>query len=144
MTVRDRWRGCRLDSHALDGPYGLLDGVRLRDDFPAPAAYIELHIEQGPVLERAALRLGVVSAIAGQRRMRVQIEGRPGHAGTIPMPGRADALCAASEIVLGVERAAREVGEAVATVGWISVEPNQTNIVPGQVALRVDVRSVDD
>jgi hydantoinase/carbamoylase family amidase len=129
---------------ALDGRNGLLDGVRLRDDFPAPAAYIELHIEQGPVLERAALRLGVVSAIAGQRRLRVQIEGRPGHAGTLPMPGRADALCAASEIVLGVERAAREVGEAVATVGWISVEPNQTNIVPGRVALRVDVRSVDD
>jgi hydantoinase/carbamoylase family amidase len=129
---------------ALDGRNGLLDGVRLRDDFPAPAAYIELHIEQGPVLERAALRLGVVSAIAGQRRLRVQVEGRPGHAGTIPMAGRADALCAASEIVLGVERAAREVGEAVATVGWISVEPNQTNIVPGRVALRVDVRSVDD
>jgi N-carbamoyl-L-amino-acid hydrolase len=129
---------------ARDGPYGLLDGVRLRDDFPAPAAYVELHIEQGPLLERAGLRLGVVSAIAGQRRLRVDVEGRPGHAGTLPMPGRADALCAASEVILAVERAAHDVGEAVATVGWVSVEPNQTNIVPGRVALRIDVRSVDD
>src|SRR5450755_4464909 len=111
MTVRDRWRGCRLDSHALDGPYGLLDGVRLRNDFPAPAAYVELHIEQGPLLERAGLRLGVVSAIAGQRRLRVDVEGRPGHAGTLPMAGRADALCAASEVILAVERAAHDVGE---------------------------------
>jgi N-carbamoyl-L-amino-acid hydrolase len=129
---------------ALDGPSGLLDDVPLRADFPAPAAYIELHIEQGPLLERAGLRLGVVSAIAGQRRLRVDIEGRPGHAGTLPMPGRADALCAASEVILAVERAAHDVGDAVATVGWVSVEPNQTNIVPGRVALRIDVRSVDD
>jgi len=129
---------------ALDGPSGLLDGVRLRDDFPAPAAYIELHIEQGPLLERAAARLGVVTAIAGQRRLRVEIVGRAGHAGTIPMDGRADALCAASEIVLAVERAAHDVGESVATVGWLDVAPNQTNIVPGRVVLRVDARSVDD
>lgn len=134
----------RTFAEALDGPYGLLDGVRLRDDFPPPAAYVELHIEQGPVLERAGLRLGVVTAIAGQRRLRVEIEGCRGHAGTIPMSVRADALCAASEVVLAVERAAHDVGEAVATVGWISVEPNQTNVVPGRVALRIDVRSVDD
>jgi hydantoinase/carbamoylase family amidase len=131
-------------AEALDGPYGLLDGVRLREDFPQPAAYIELHIEQGPLLERAALRLGVVTAIAGQRRLQVTIAGYPGHAGTIPMPGRADALCAASEIILAVERAALDVGEAVATVGWVSVEPNATNIVPGRVDLRIDARSVDD
>jgi N-carbamoyl-L-amino-acid hydrolase len=129
---------------ALDGPNGLLDGIRLRPDFAAPAAYLELHIEQGPILERAAKRLGVVTAIAGQRRLRVRIAGRAGHAGTIPMGARADALCAASEIVLAAERAALDVGEAVATVGWIAVGPNSANTVPGRVALRIDVRSVDD
>ena len=131
-------------AQALGGPHGLLAGVPLRDGFPGAAAYVELHIEQGPLLERARLRLGVVTAIAGQRRLRVEIEGRPGHAGTIPMSGRADALCAASEVILAVERAALALGETVATVGWLIVEPNQTNIVPGRVALRIDARSVDD
>jgi hydantoinase/carbamoylase family amidase len=129
---------------ALAGPSGLLDGVRVRDDFPPAAAYLELHVEQGPVLERAAIRLGVVTAIAGQRRLRVEISGSQGHAGTVPMIGRADALCAASELVLAVEATARDVGESVATVGWLEVKPNQTNVVPGHVALRVDARSVDD
>ncbi len=129
---------------ALHGPHGLLAGVPVRDGFPPPAAYLELHIEQGPVLERAGVRLGVVTAIAGQRRLRVTLEGAAGHAGTVPMAGRADALAAASELVLAVERAALEAGEAVATVGHLVVEPNQTNIVPGRVVLRIDARSVDD
>jgi len=131
-------------SDALRGPNGLLAGITVRDDFPLPAAYIELHIEQGPVLERAGVRLGVVTAIAGQRRLRIEIEGRPGHAGTVPMNGRADALCAAAELVLAVERAACDVGESVATVGWLEVQPNSTNSVPGRVVLRVDARSIDD
>ncbi len=121
---------------ALHGPHGLLAGVPVRAGFPPPAAYLELHIEQGPVMERAGVRLGVVTAIAGQRRLRVTLDGVAGHAGTMPMPGRADALAAASELVLAVERAALEVGEAVATVGHLVVEPNQTNIVPGRVVLR--------
>ncbi len=129
---------------ALDGPNGLLPDVPVRDASPGAAAYVELHIEQGPVLEGRATRLGVVTAIAGQRRLRIDVRGRAGHAGTIPMSTRADALCAASELVLAVEAAAREVGEAVATVGWLNVEPNQTNSVPGRVELRVDARSVDD
>jgi N-carbamoyl-L-amino-acid hydrolase len=129
---------------ALRGPDGLLADVPLRDGFPPPAAYVELHIEQGPVMEHAGVRLGVVTAIAGQRRLRVTVEGTAGHAGTMPMPGRADALCAASELVLAVERAARDEGDAVATVGHLAVEPNQTNIVPGRVVFRVDARSVDD
>ena len=129
---------------ALHGPTGLLVGVPLRDGFPPPAAYVELHIEQGPVLERAGARLGIVSAIAGQRRFAVTIDGVAGHAGTLPMAGRADALCAASDLVLAVERAAFSVGEAVATVGQLAVEPNQTNVVPGRVTLRVDARSADD
>ena len=129
---------------ALHGPTGLLDGVPVRAGFPPPAAYLELHIEQGPVMERAGVRLGVVTAIAGQRRLRVTIEGTPGHAGTMPMPGRADALCAASRLILTLERAARDEEAAVATVGRLTVEPNQTNIVPGRVVFRVDARSVDD
>jgi len=131
-------------THALHGPAGLLDGIPVRAGFPLPAAYLELHIEQGPVLEHAHARLGVVTAIAGQRRMRITISGQPGHAGTIPMDLRSDALCAAAEIVLAVEAAARDVGHAVATVGYLTVSPNQTNIVPGTVALRVETRSVDD
>lgn len=129
---------------ALSGPAGLLPNVAVRDGFPHPAAYLELHIEQGPVMEREGVRLGIVSAIAGQRRFRVVVDGVAGHAGTIPMNGRADALCAMSELVLAVETAAREVGEAVGTVGHLIVEPNQTNIVPGRASARIDVRSVDD
>jgi hydantoinase/carbamoylase family amidase len=129
---------------ALQGPHGLLAGVPMRDGFPPPAAYVELHIEQGPVLESAGARLGIVTAIAGQRRLSVVVEGVAGHAGTIPMRDRADALCAASELVLDVEQAALSEGDTVATVGRMLVAPNQTNIVPGDVLFRVDARSVDD
>ncbi|HZX68261.1 MAG TPA: M20 family metallo-hydrolase [Candidatus Elarobacter sp.] len=129
---------------ALRGTHGLLANVPVRDDFPPPAAYVELHIEQGPILERTGARLGIVTAIAGQRRLSVVVQGVAGHAGTIPMRGRADALVAASELVLAVERAALETGDAVATVGRMLVAPNQTNIVPGEVLFRVDIRSVDD
>ncbi len=129
---------------ALRGPNGLLGGVPVRAGFPPPAAYVELHIEQGPVMERSGARLGIVSAIAGQRRFGVSVEGVAGHAGTVPMAGRADALCAASEMVLAVERAALDAGDTVATVGRLVVEPNQTNVVPGRVAFRIDLRSVDD
>jgi hydantoinase/carbamoylase family amidase len=129
---------------ALAGPNGLLSGVPVRDGFPAPSAYVELHIEQGPVMERLGVRLGVVTAIAGQRRLRVVVEGEAGHAGTVPMDQRADALCAASELVLAVEAAGRAAGNGVATVGRLEVDPNQTNIVPGRVTFRVDARSVDD
>ncbi|HTD35042.1 MAG TPA: M20 family metallo-hydrolase [Candidatus Elarobacter sp.] len=129
---------------ALHGPNGLLDGVFVRDGFPPPAAYVELHIEQGPMMEREGARLGIVSAIAGQRRFRVIVDGVAGHAGTVPMRVRADALCAASEIVLAVEHAAATQPDTVATVGHLIVEPNQTNIVPGRVVFRIDLRSVDD
>lgn len=129
---------------ALQGPYGLLAGVPVRDGFPRPTAYVELHIEQGPVMERAGVRLGIVTAIAGQRRLSVVVEGIAGHAGTIPMRDRADALCAASELVLFIEQAAIAKGDSVATVGRVLVAPNQTNIVPGDVLFRVDARSVDD
>jgi hydantoinase/carbamoylase family amidase len=129
---------------AIAGPSGLLPGVPVRAGFPPPAAYVELHIEQGPVMEGMGVRLGVVTAIAGQRRLRVVVEGEAGHAGTVPMDQRTDALCAASELVLAVEAAGRAAGNAVATVGRLEVDPNQTNIVPGRVTFRVDAWSVDD
>jgi hydantoinase/carbamoylase family amidase len=128
-------------SAALRGAHGLLADVPVRDGFPPPAAYVEVHIEQGPVLEDAGARLGAVTAIAGQRRFAVTVDGEAGHAGTVPMQRRVDALCAASELVLAVEDAARVVGEGVATVGRLTVEPNQTNIVPGRVVFRVDMRA---
>ncbi len=129
---------------ARAGRHGLVPGVAVRQTFPRPAAYLELHIEQGPLLETAGEVLGVVTAIAGARRFRVSCTGERGHAGTLPMTLRKDALCAAADVVLALEAAAREVGNCVATVGNLAVEPNETNVVPGAVTLRVDMRSVDD
>jgi N-carbamoyl-L-amino-acid hydrolase len=131
-------------AEAFAGPFGRLADVPIRDDFPAPAAYVELHIEQGPVLEGSGARLGVVTAIAGQRRYSVRIAGTAGHAGTIPMTMRSDALAAAADLVLAVEGAGRAHADSVATVGRLIVEPNQTNIVPGSVTLRIDLRSIED
>ena len=111
---------------------------------PALAGYLEAHIEQGPTLEREDLPVGVVSAIAGQTRAAVTIHGRPGHAGTTPMQGRHDALAAASELVLAVERVARDEDGLVATVGAIAVEPGASNVVPGLARLSVDVRHPED
>jgi hydantoinase/carbamoylase family amidase len=129
---------------ARKGPSGLLPGVPVRDGFPRPAACLELHIEQGPIMERADARLGVVTAIAGQGRYEVEIVGEPGHAGTVPMIVRHDAFSALAEIALALESRALVLGECVVTVGHVVVEPNQTNIVPGRVVFRVDARSVDD
>ena len=129
---------------ARAGEYGLLRDVPLRDDGRAPAAYVELHIEQGPVLEHRGVRLGNVTAIAGQRRFEVEVQGESGHAGTVPMVLRRDALAAAAEIVLALEAEGARHDGAVLTVGRLVVEPNQTNVIPGRVTFRVDARSVDD
>lgn len=104
-----------------------------------PDAFLELHIEQGPTLERLGEPLGIVTAIAGQARGSVAFVGRAGHAGTTPMDERADALVAAAEFVLRVRDSARD--GAVATVGALEVEPGATNVVPGQVTVSVDARA---
>ena len=106
-----------------------------------PDAYLELHIEQGPVLERANEPLGIVTAIAGAARGTVIFEGRADHAGTTPMDARDDALVAAAQFVLHVRECVPE--GAVATVGAIEVEPNTVNVVPARVAVSVDARSAD-
>ncbi len=107
----------------------------------AIALYLELHVEQGPVLEDAGLTLGVVTAITGITRYHVALAGRPDHAGTMPMPLRRDALAAAAEVILELERLWR--GEdGVGTVGRLAVRPNATNVVPGFVELWAEMRSV--
>jgi N-carbamoyl-L-amino-acid hydrolase len=129
---------------ARKAAHGLLPDVPVREGFPAPAGYVELHIEQGPVLEHRGVRLGVVTAIAGQARFDVEVHGESGHAGTVPMDLRRDALSSAAELVLELEAAANEIGEAVLTVGRLVVFPNQTNVIPGRVTMRIDARSVDE
>lgn len=119
---------------------GLLPTVALRDE-ASIAAYLELHVEQGPVLEAEGVHLGVVTAIAGQRRYRFTIEGPSGHAGTVPMRLRADPLGAAAEIVLAAESAARKFEDTVATVGRMVVVPGGTNVIPARVECSLDVRS---
>jgi len=106
--------------------------------------YLEFHIEQGPVLESLGLSLGVVEAISGQSRLDVLLEGKANHAGTTPMHLRRDALAGAAEWIGVVEREAREVPGAVATVGRAAVSPGAGNVIPGSVAASLDVRHVDD
>ncbi len=104
------------------------------------AAYLEFHIEQGPVLESLQLPLGVVDAIAGQSRVEVTFDGQANHAGTTPMALRRDALVAAAEWIVRVEREARACDGLVATVGRLVVEPNASNVIPERVTVSLDVR----
>jgi allantoate deiminase len=115
------------------GPMG---SRRLRE---LPDAFLEVHIEQGPTLERLDEPLGIVTTVAGQARGSVTFEGRAGHAGTTPMDERADALVEAAEFVLRVRDSARD--DAVATVGALQVEPGAVNVVPARVTLSVDARA---
>jgi allantoate deiminase len=107
-------------------------------------AYIEPHIEQGPVLELKGLPVGIVSGIAGQTRAEFQFVGSAGHAGTVPMSARRDALVAAARLVTAVRDIAGRRDGAVATVGQLQVSPNIGNVIPGEVKLRLDVRHLDD
>lgn len=106
--------------------------------------YVEAHIEQGPVLEKKNLALGIVSAIAGQTRARISFLGQAGHAGTTPMSQRKDALCAAAEFVAAVEKLANHTKGLVATVGEIAVLPGAGNVIPGEARLSLDVRHEKD
>jgi allantoate deiminase len=108
------------------------------------AAYVELHIEQGPVLEAEGLPVGVVSAINGFSRLMVTLHGMAGHAGTVPMHLRHDALAAAAECVLAVERIARSDAELVGTVGRIEAKPGAINVIPGEVRFSIDFRAPRD
>ncbi|MBZ9938816.1 allantoate amidohydrolase [Mesorhizobium sp. BR1-1-16] len=109
----------------------------------APLAYVELHIEQGPILEGRDAALGCVTGIAGALRAKVTVSGKAGHAGTVPMDMRADSLVAASECILAVERVAKQF-QCIATVGQIRCHPNATNVIAGSVTFSLDIRSLED
>ena len=106
--------------------------------------YLEVHIEQGPVLEREKLAVGVVSAIAGQTRVRITFRGEAGHAGTTPMALRRDALTGAAEFIVATEGVARASAPLVATVGTLEIASAAPNVIPGKVALSLDVRHPHD
>jgi allantoate deiminase len=106
--------------------------------------YLEAHIEQGPILENLDLPIGVVEAIIGQSRLWVRFHGKAGHAGTLPMELRHDALAAAAEFVVQVEACARTTEGLLATVGTVAVEPGAVNVVPGLARLSLDVRHASD
>jgi acetylornithine deacetylase/succinyl-diaminopimelate desuccinylase-like protein len=164
------WTGSHLDTvpngGRYDGVLGVLAGIEAaeRIDVPLgvvafrdeergfggslglarkPELYVEVHIEQGPVLLRAGRPLGVVSAIVGLARGHVTFEGAAGHAGTTPMEGRNDALVAAAEFVLNVRDATRAIPGTVATVGELTVSPGAANVIPDLVTLSIDARAPD-
>ena len=130
------------DEEGWSGP-GCVGSRALCDAWPEPrpAAFLELHIEQGPRLEEAGASLGLVMGIAATAKGEVVFEGREGHAGTTPMAGRSDALVAAAEFVLGLRDAAAAVDGAVATVGRVEVEPGASNVIPARARVSVDVRA---
>ena len=132
------------------------DGVAMRDALKAfggdpdrlgaaraegVAAFVELHIEQGPVLEAEGRALGIVTAINGATRLDAVVTGSAGHAGASPMDLRRDALAAAAEMVLAIETRARAEPELVATVGRLDVEPGAVNVIPGRVRFTIDARA---
>jgi allantoate deiminase len=108
-------------------------------------AYIELHIEQGPVLEAESLPVGIVTAIAGATRLAARLTGMAGHAGTVPMLLRRDALAGAAECIGAIEEFCRtDEGGLVGTVGYIHAMPGATNVIPGQVSFTIDIRAPTD
>jgi allantoate deiminase len=106
--------------------------------------YLEVHIEQGPLLEAKGLAVGIVSAINGITRARARVVGEAGHAGTVPMTMRRDALAAVAEMIAAVERIGARREDTVATVGVAQVRPGAVNVIPGEVDFAVDARAPDD
>jgi ureidoglycolate amidohydrolase len=143
QTLRDGGGDTLATVRTGAGFHGELDSVRLPEGFYS--AFVELHIEQGPILERERIPVGIVTSIAAPASFLVTIEGEGGHAGGTLMPGRRDALCAASKLILAIEKFARGSGSAdtVATVGTCEVHPGAINSVPSRVKLGVDLRDTD-
>jgi allantoate deiminase len=135
VTVRDALSAFGCDPAAIPG-------IARR---PGQAfAYVEVHIEQGPVLEAEDLPVGVVTAINGASRFKVEVTGEAGHAGTVPMGLRKDALAATAEMVLAVERRASATPDLVGTVGRLDVAPGAVNVIPGSARFTIDLRAPDD
>ena len=129
-----------LRAFGLD-PAAIPEAARRRQDI---LAYVELHIEQGPVLERRGLPVGIVTSINGVTRLEVTVSGRAGHAGTVPMEARQDALAAAAECVLAVETRCRAEPGIVGTVGIVRASPGAINVIPGQALFTIDIRAGED
>ena len=153
-AVSGNWQPAWLDAEDADG-ITLREVIRASGRDPEAIAadaldpatmlgFLEVHIEQGPVLEQMDLPVGVVSAITGSKRATVTIEGTAGHPGTVPMGMRRDALVGAAELVLAVESRGRAVPGLVATVGKLDVQPGAQNVIPGRVQLSLDVRHADE
>lgn len=134
VSLAEAFRRFELDINAVSN-------ASLKDQ--PPLAFLEVHIEQGPILEEEQLPVGIVTAINGARRFSIELEGVAGHAGTVPMHLRQDALAAAAELTLIVERVAREHG-VTATVGRIQAEPGAVNVIAGKARLSLDIRSERD
>jgi ureidoglycolate amidohydrolase len=141
--LEDRDEASIDDVRERAGMRGELEAVALPPDYYK--AFVELHIEQGPLLERRQIPLGVVTGIAAPASLRITIEGAGGHAGGVLMPDRHDALCAAAELILAIEDAARTSGaiDTVATVGICEVFPGAVNSIPSRVLLSADIRDAD-
>jgi allantoate deiminase len=135
VSMREAMRRFGLDPERIGA------AAKRREDV---LAYAELHIEQGPVLEAEGLPVGVVTAINGATRFAVEVDGLAGHAGTVPMNLRQDALAAAAECVLAIERRCSAVPELVGTVGRLECLPGAVNVVPGKVKFTIDIRSPRD
>ncbi len=142
-SLRDSGGSTLEEVRSAAGFYGQLEEVKLPKG--CYEAFIELHIEQGPILEQEGIALGVVTDIAAPASMRITIEGEGGHAGAVLMPQRKDALTAAAELILSVESAALSTGviDTVATTGICDVFPGAVNSVPSRVKLELDIRDVD-
>lgn len=144
----DGWLSRQWEGRSLADAIGEVGGNALAISalqVPEIKGFFELHIEQGPVLEREAVDIGIVTAISGITRIELTFNGSPGHAGTTPMGARADALVAASRFVIAVREAAmvlaRQPGHFTATVGEFRMEPNAANVVPATVKLLIDARA---
>ncbi len=135
ITVAEAMRAYGLD------PSRISEAARRRDPV---LGYVEFHIEQGPVLEAENLPVGVVTAINGATRLSVRITGMAGHAGTVPMRLRKDALAGAAEAVLAVERICSERPEVVGTVGKLASLPGAVNVIPGEAVFTIDIRAPID
>ena len=135
VSMREAMKNFGLDPARLDA------AGRRRDDV---LAYAELHIEQGPVLEAEGLAVGVVTAINGATRFAIEIDGTAGHAGTVPMNLRRDALAGAAECVLAVERRCASVPALVGTVGKVEALPGAVNVIPGKARFSIDIRAPED
>jgi N-carbamoyl-L-amino-acid hydrolase len=139
----DKGGGSLEDVRRHAGYSAPLEEVRLRGGYYK--AFVELHIEQGPLLEQQKIPLGIVTSIAAPASYKLVVEGAGGHAGAVLMPERRDALCASSDVILAIENAAKSSGavDTVATVGICDVFPGAVNSIPSRVHLTLDIRDTD-